>query len=58
MFEKRKDTVEPAPQPKRAEPENWAAKSELQSRAIATIGNTICIEGSITGSENQSLTVP
>lgn len=52
MFEKRKDPIEKTPEPSRVEPDPKPLKSAMNSRATATIGETICIEGTITGTEN------
>lgn len=52
MFEKRKESAEKAPEPTPVETESRSFKNNTASRVTATIGETIKIEGNITGTEN------
>jgi cytoskeletal protein CcmA (bactofilin family) len=52
MFEKKKEAAEVSPEPRKSEAESRVFKNDTSSRVTATIGETICIEGDVTGTES------
>lgn len=52
MFDKRKEPAQAPAEPTPVEVEKRPLKNESLPRVTATIGKTICIDGSISGSEN------
>ena len=52
MFEKKKEVADTSPEPIKAEAEARVFKNDTSSRVTATIGETICIEGDVTGTES------
>ena len=52
MFEKKKESAEVSPEPKKSQAESRVFTNDTSSRVAATIGESICIDGDVSGTES------